>query len=106
MRRSITKDVAAAANAETVVDVVTGLADRKQRIVEIWPEKIDNLWPIAFLNQDKIVEVGSDVSHFPQSPIPVDVDLPEGSTFKVGFKNESASPLTHQITTFIEELPA
>jgi len=103
MIRSITRDVLAAANVETVVDIISGSALKVRTIKSVWFEQVNGTDMICFVDQDRIADVGAEVNQADFQGVPIEMLLVEGQTFKCGFRNGTAGALTQKVTVFYDE---
>ena len=101
--RSRSYDVVAAANAETTQEVITGRTGIRRRISHIWMEQNASMVLRAYVDQDRLVEVGCEVEQADFQPVMVDRELQDGETFIVAWNNETGGALTARIVVFYEE---
>jgi|TARA_Y100000310_G_scaffold330066_1_gene401031 hypothetical protein len=103
MIRSVTNDITAAASGETLVTFLSGIEGKSRRVTEIRVETTADMDVRAYLDQDRIVDVGSEAETNENHPIPVDVEVPLGKAFKAGWQNNTGGGLTAKIVVFYEE---
>tara|TARA_R100001086_G_scaffold112467_1_gene57351 strand:- start:6695 stop:6979 length:285 start_codon:yes stop_codon:yes gene_type:complete len=91
------------ANTESVVDVISGVPGIRRVIKELWFEQDADRRVTAYVDQEQIVDVWSQDGQAVTNAIPVERELKEGETFKVGALDSDGSATAHEITTFYEE---
>lgn len=102
MFRTITIDETIAANAETTFDVITAKADPRIRIHELWFENAADFTLRGYVDQDRIVDVASEVDQALVLAVPVDRVLEPGEKFRVGYSNATGAAVKN-IVVIIEE---
>lgn len=103
MIRSLTIDVTAAAGAEQLEDFVKGIAAKTRTVTEIWCEQHADARLRGYLESDQIVDVGGACDQILTRPVPVDLVVPVGETFRVGWLDTAAAGITGEITVFYRE---
>lgn len=103
MLRSYTKDITCADGAEERENVVTAQAGKTITIVSMTAELDDDVTLVGYIEQDQLVNAGLGCDAFGRQFIPVDHEMSEGQTFKMGIKNSSGGSVTLQVTTFYRE---
>jgi len=101
--KSITEDVTVADGEETTADVITGREGVRRTIKSVWFEQNDQTNLVAYIDQERVVQVGSEVAQADYMPVPVDRELEDGQTFSVGFANSSGSSVTAKASVFFDE---
>lgn len=103
MFRSINKDIAVVADEETVVDIIVGVEAVSRRIVSATFEVHDSLDLIGYLDQDRVLEVSGACDSAAQAPIPLDLPLKIGQTFKAGVRDHTSGVGNANVTVVVEE---
>ncbi len=103
MFRTIDKDVTAGAGLEVVVEAIAGVSGKHRRIVSVQQEKVASVILRCYVDQDRIVDVASEIEALSDVPIPVDYPLAEGQSFRVGFLNQTGGGITQHIMIVVEE---
>lgn len=106
MNRTINKDIAAAANAETLQDYITGKDNPVITVKAIRFEYVADMDVRGYIDQDRIVDFGGECAAVVPVEIPVNRLLAKGETFRAGFLNGTGGALTKKLTVILEETPA
>jgi hypothetical protein len=103
MIRSVRKAITTVANSEVLADVVTGASGYSRKILSIWFEQVANRILRGYIDTDRVVDVHSEVNQADFLAVPVEAELAEGQTFKIGFLDESGAGAVQDVVVFYEE---
>ena len=102
--RSITKDVQGPNNDEVLSTFITGREDLRRVVTQIWAQAVTNDQDVrGYVDQDRVVDVAGESEQLGQYPIPVNVELDDGQSFKAGWIDRSGSAVLAKITVFYTE---
>lgn len=103
MIKSKSIDVTATAGKEKLEDFFTTPEGKSRRVTELWVEQVAEARVRGYLGQDQIVDASLECDQVLTRPVPVDLVVPVGGTFKAGLQNDSAASITSFVTVFYEE---
>ena len=105
MIRTIHKAVTAATVTEELVDLVTGGAGFKRKILGVFYETIANVHFRLYIGTDRVMELSGDIVNDAAQPIMLNHELQDGETVQVGWYNATGGEVTHDISVQIDETP-
>jgi len=103
MRKSITVQVTTVAGAEVLVDALTGLAEKKRRVIKIHCEQGVDLRLRVYKDQERIMDTAVECEDFDTNGIECDIPLEAGNMLKVGYQSDGATAAAHYATVDFEE---
>lgn len=90
--------------AETIATILTGIKNKKHRIVSIVTAPLANMYLRVYKNAEQIVDVQSAAMTTAAPLLPMNLDLELGDDIKAGFYNNGAATTAKEITVGYEEL--
>lgn len=94
---------AIANNAESLVDILAGMAGKNRRIVKIAGDIDADIFIRVYRDAEQIVDIECDLPTTAQPFVDMDLPLAEGQQCKAGFYNLAAGSVTPTIAIGYEE---
>lgn len=89
--------------AETLADMIAGMAGKNRRIVWITTAPLGNMYLRVYRDAEQMVDVASIAMTTGAPLLPMDLPVAEGQQIKVGFYNNGAVTDAKEITIGYEE---
>lgn len=90
--------------AETLATILTGIKNKKHRIVSITTAPLADMYLRLYKNADQVVDVQSIAMTTAAPLLPMNVDIEIGDVIAAGFYNDGAATTAKQITVGYEEM--